>query len=167
MLAVARCWPWRAAAATTRTDATPAATTTAATEPATDDRRRDDSPRRREPRPRAGRDRDRHVAGGRRPGGAGDEEPAESQALFTGRGGRITPRVVRVPAFIAIRVELRSADGGAYCSGSGAGRSPFGSELPTVSHRFDGLRPGEALVGKSATGAGNGVRIEATAEPGP
>ena len=27
------------------------------------------------------------------------------------------------------------------------------SELPTVSSRFDGLRPGEALVGKSATGA--------------
>ncbi len=31
------------------------------------------------------------------PGGGGDEEPARSLALFTGEGGRITPRVVRVP----------------------------------------------------------------------
>ena len=46
------------------------------------------------------------------PGGAGDEEPARSLALFTGEGGRITPRLVRVPPFISIRVELRSADGG-------------------------------------------------------
>ncbi len=45
------------------------------------------------------------------PGGAGDEEPARTLALFTGEGGRITPRTVRVPAFISIRVELRSEDG--------------------------------------------------------
>ena len=47
-------------------------------------------------------------------GGAGDEEPAQTLALFTGQDGQITPRVVRVPAFISIRVELRSGDGGHY-----------------------------------------------------
>ena len=70
------------------------------------------------------------TAGDRRrgpPGGAGAPSPRgaggrrgrrgarrSSQALFTGRGGRLTPRVVRVPPFIAIRVELRSADGATY-----------------------------------------------------
>ena len=48
------------------------------------------------------------------PGGAGDEEPARSLALLTGEGGRITPPTVRVPAFISIRVELRSGDGREY-----------------------------------------------------
>jgi hypothetical protein len=100
-------------------------------------------------------------------GGAGDEIPAESQALLTGNGGRITPRVVRVPAFISIRVELRSKDGGPYVLRFGRQTLAVRTELPTVSRRFDGLRPGAALVGKSATGAGNAVRIEATAEPGP
>jgi hypothetical protein len=100
-------------------------------------------------------------------GGAGDEVPAESLAQLTGSGGRITPRVVRVPAFISIRVELRSEDGGPYVLRFGGRTLAVRSELPTVSRRFDGLRPGAALVGRSATGAGNPVRIEATAEPGP
>jgi hypothetical protein len=100
-------------------------------------------------------------------GGAGDEVPAESQALLTGRGGRITPRVVRVPAFISVRVELRSADGAPYVVRFGGTTLAVRDEVRSVSHRFDGLRPGAALVGKSATGAGNPVRIEATAEPGP
>ncbi|MBN1528799.1 MAG: hypothetical protein JW895_07035 [Thermoleophilaceae bacterium] len=100
-------------------------------------------------------------------GGAGDEVPAQSQALLTGRGGRITPRVVRVPAFISVRVELRSADGGPYVLRFGGTTLAVRDEVRSMSHRFDGLRPGAALVGKSATGAGNPVRIEATAEPGP
>ncbi len=100
-------------------------------------------------------------------GGAGDELAAESPAFFTGRGGRITPRVVRVPAFISIRVELRSADGGPYVLRFGRRTLSVRDELPSVSHRFAGLRPGHALVGTSATGTGNSVRIEATAEPGP
>ena len=47
-------------------------------------------------------------------GRAGDEEAAQTLALFTGRDGAITPRKVRVPAFISIRVELRSGDGADY-----------------------------------------------------
>jgi hypothetical protein len=104
------------------------------------------------------------------PGGAGDEEPARTLALFTGDGGRITPRVIRVPAYISIRVELRSADGEEYgllfSSETSRVRINVSGELSSVSSTIDGLRPGETIVGKPL-GAGNPVRIEATAEPGP
>jgi hypothetical protein len=100
------------------------------------------------------------------PGGAGDEEPARTLALFSADNGRITPRVVRVPAFISIQVELRSKDGRTYGMRFGDVSITANGELNSVSTTIDGLRPGEAIVGKP-TGAGNGVRIEATAEPGP
>ena len=100
------------------------------------------------------------------PGGAGDEEPARTPALFTAENGRITPRVVRVPAFISIQVELRSADGQTYGLRFGDTTITAGGELASVSTTIDGLRPGERIVGKP-TGAGNPVRVEATAEPGP
>jgi hypothetical protein len=95
------------------------------------------------------------------PGGAGDEEPARTLALLTGRGGQIRPRTVRVPAFISVQVELRSADGGDYAL-------RFGSVTvrPGAGHTFDGLRPGESMVGRPL-GQGNPVTISATAEPGP
>jgi hypothetical protein len=100
------------------------------------------------------------------PGGAGDEEPARTLALFTARGGRITPRVIRVPAFIAVQVELRSADGATYSLRFGDTTITAGAELSSVSTTIDGLRPGERITGRPG-GAGNAVRIEATAEPGP
>jgi hypothetical protein len=100
------------------------------------------------------------------PGGAGDEEPARTLALFTARDGRITPRVVRVPAFISIQVELRSADGAVYSLRFGDTMITAGADLNSVSTTIDGLRPNEAIVG-TPRGAGNRVRIEATAEPGP
>ena len=100
------------------------------------------------------------------PGGAGDEVPARSLALFTGEGGRITPRVVRVPAFISIRVELRSADGREYALKFGGETIAVSGGLASVSSTIDGLRPGAAVVGRP-TGAEGKVRIEATAEPGP
>src|SRR5215210_1362852 len=100
------------------------------------------------------------------PGGAGDEEPARTLALFTARDGQIRPRVVRVPAFISVQVELRSADGATYKLTFGDVGLEAGGELNSVSTTIDGLRPGEAIVGKPS-GAGNRVRIEATAEPGP
>jgi hypothetical protein len=100
------------------------------------------------------------------PGGAGDEEPARTQALFTAENGRITPRVVRVPAFISIQVELRSKDGREYGLRFGDVTIRAGGGLNSVSTTIDGLRQGEAITGKP-TGAGNPVRIEATAEPGP
>ncbi len=100
------------------------------------------------------------------PGGAGDEEPARSLALFTGENGRITPRVIRVPAFISIRVELRAQDGREYALSFDGETIRVGGGLASVSTTIDGLRPGEAVVGTPA-GEGNRVRIEATAEPGP
>jgi hypothetical protein len=100
------------------------------------------------------------------PGGAGDEEPARTLALFTGRGGRISPRVVRVPAFISVRIELRSADGAAYALRFGNKTIAAGDKLQSAATTIDGLRPGQAITGRP-TAAGNPVRISATAEPGP
>jgi hypothetical protein len=100
------------------------------------------------------------------PGGAGDEVPARSLALFTGDGGRITPRVVRVPAFISIRVELRSADGREYGLQFRGETVKVSRGLGSVSTTLPGLRPGAAVVGEPIAAEGR-VRIEATAEPGP
>jgi hypothetical protein len=100
------------------------------------------------------------------PGGAGDEEPARTLALFTGRDGRITPRVVRVPAFISIQIELRSADGAQYALRFGNVTVRAGGDLNSTSKTLDGLRPGESITG-TPVAIGNRVRIEATAEPGP
>ena len=100
------------------------------------------------------------------PGGAGDEEPARSLALFTGAGGKITPPVVRVPSFISIRVELRSTDGLSYALRFGGETIRVSGGLASVSTTIDGLRPGAAVVG-IPVGPGSRVRIEATAEPGP
>ena len=100
------------------------------------------------------------------PGGAGDEIPARSLALFTGRGGRVSPRVVRVPAFISVRVELRSADGADYVIRIGGRTLRAGGDIGSVSKVFDGLRPNEVLTG-TLEGAPGSVRVAATAEPGP
>ena len=99
-------------------------------------------------------------------GGAGDEVPAETLALFTGKNGKITPRTIRVPAFISIRVQVRSGDGADYALTFGDKAIKAGGALSSTSARFDGLRPGAKLVGKP-TGASGKVVIEATAEPGP
>jgi hypothetical protein len=100
------------------------------------------------------------------PGGAGDEEPARSLALFTAENGRVRPRVVRVPAFISIRVELQTNDGGSYGLKIDGRTLQVSGGLASVSSTLDGLRPGDAYVG-TLTGAKGRVRIEATAEPGP
>jgi hypothetical protein len=100
------------------------------------------------------------------PGGAGDEEPAQTLALFSGENGRIAPTVVKVPAYISIRVELHSADGAEYGLTFAGETIKVGGGLGSVSTTIDGLRPGAKVVG-TPTGASNKVRIEATAEPGP
>jgi hypothetical protein len=104
------------------------------------------------------------------PGGAGDEEPARTLAMFTGEDGRIVPRVVRVPAYISVRVELRSADGRpyglAFATDTSRVRVRVSGALGSVSSTIDGLRPGQAIIG-NPIGNGTPVRIEATAEPGP
>ena len=99
------------------------------------------------------------------PGGAGDEE-ARAPAALTGRGGRISPRVVRVPPYIAIRVELRSADRRSYGLDFGTASLRTGRTVATATVTLDGLRPNEAVVGRPV-GGGSRVRIVADAEPGP
>ena len=76
------------------------------------------------------------------PGGAGDEEPAQSQAAFTGRGGRVTPAVVRVAPFIAIRLQLRSADGAAYGLSCRGRTLRVDADIETASTRIAGRRAG-------------------------
>jgi hypothetical protein len=101
------------------------------------------------------------------PGGAGDEVPARAPAMFTGQGGRITPRLVRVPPFIAIRVELRSADRRTYALRLGGKVLRAGPQVVAMSTTLGGLHHGEAVTGRPVRGQGNAVRIEASAEPGP
>jgi hypothetical protein len=100
------------------------------------------------------------------PGGAGDEEPAQSQADFTGRDGRIRPALIRVAPFIAIRIQLRSADGGDYGLDCRGRRLQVDAEIETASTRLAGRRPGEQ-VRCDPLGAHNGVAVSASAEPGP
>jgi hypothetical protein len=97
-------------------------------------------------------------------GGAGDEVPASSQALITGNGGNLSPRRVRVPPFIAIRVQLRSADGVEYRLSGGGRTIEAGGEIETTATTFDGLRPSERLVLRGPQGK---VTVVPNAEPGP
>jgi hypothetical protein len=98
------------------------------------------------------------------PGGAGDEEPARSEVVLTGKGGRIGPLLVKVPPFIAIHVELRSGDGKPYVIGFGRRILRVGPKGARSSATFAGLRPGKRLSGAAVSGK---VVIEASAEPGP
>ena len=97
-------------------------------------------------------------------GGAGDEVPASSQAAITGSGGKLSPGTVRVPPFIAIRVQLRSADGVEYELEGGGKTVKAGGEIETAATTFDGLRSGEKLV---LSGPQGKVTVIANAEPGP
>lgn len=96
--------------------------------------------------------------------GAGDEIPASSQAQITGSGGRLSPRTVRVPPFIAIRVVLVSEDGVEYRLSGGGKTVQAGGEIRSASVLYDGLRAGERLV---LSGPQGRVAIAANAEPGP
>jgi hypothetical protein len=87
--------------------------------------------------------------------------------MFTGRGGEIRPSVIRVPPFIAIRIELRSADGRTYALRFRDRTLRVGGELASRSTVFPGLRRGRALVGRPVAPPRGGVVVEASAEPGP
>jgi len=100
----------------------------------------------------------------KQPGGAGDEVPNATQALITGRDGRLSPRTVSVPPFIAVKVELRSTDGRDYAL-SGRGKSlRAGEGESSASADFDGLRAGKTI---RLSGPQGSVVISANAEPGP
>lgn len=99
-------------------------------------------------------------------GGAGDEEPIRSDAVFTAGGGRISPRLVRVPPFVAVRIELRSGDGRAYGLVVKGRTLQVGPGKRRASVLLEGLRPGRRYTG-APVGARNTVAVEASAEPGP
>jgi hypothetical protein len=95
----------------------------------------------------------------------GDEEPIRSEAVFTGASGRLTPRQIRVPAFIAIRVILRSTDDQVYTLKIGGRQLVIGDAGKRVDEaELDGLLPDESYTGKGPNG---NVEVVASAEPGP
>jgi hypothetical protein len=100
----------------------------------------------------------------KQPGGAGDEVPNSTQALVTGRSGKLAPAKVSVPPFISVTVELRSGDGLDYALRGGGKSLGAGEGHNSASATFDGLRPGKSLV---LSGPQGRVVISADADPGP
>jgi hypothetical protein len=100
------------------------------------------------------------------PGGAGDEQPISTQALFTGKGGDIAPKTVRVPPFIAVKVVLHSADGGSYAIEVAKHELKVDSGHSTASVTLSGLRAGKRYT-LDVSGAPETLAIVANAEPGP
>jgi hypothetical protein len=95
---------------------------------------------------------------------SGDETPISTQALFTGRGGKITPQKIEVPPFIAVTVVLRSADGKTYSiEANGHGMATNGR----AQLKLPGLRAEKRYVIKNNSGTPATLIIEANAEPGP
>ena len=99
-------------------------------------------------------------------GGAGDEEAIRTPASVTGRAGRLRPARIRVAPFIAVELELRSADGRAYGLRVDGRELRVGGDRRRASLMLDGIRPEERYVARPI-GAGNAVVIEASGEPGP
>ncbi len=99
------------------------------------------------------------------PDEGGDEEPIRTEAMLEGKGGRIAPRSVQVPAFIAVRVTLRSTDGRPYALRVGGKLLAVDAEKPRASVLLPGVRPGRNYPVTALRG--NGVKITATAEPAP
>ncbi len=92
----------------------------------------------------------------------GGSEPVRAEVIVTGRNGRLTPRLVRVPPYIAVRLAVRSGDGADY-------RLAVGGQVASTTGpgsiaELEGLPPGERYVARGSTGT---VVIEASAEPGP
>ena len=99
-------------------------------------------------------------------GGTGDEQPIATQAEFTGKGGDITPKTVRVPPFIAVKLVLHSADGGSYAIEVAHHELKVDGSDPTASIELSGLRPGKRYA-VDVSGAPERLAIVANAEPGP
>jgi hypothetical protein len=95
---------------------------------------------------------------------SGDEVPISTQALFTGRGGKITPAKIEVPPFIAVTVVLKSADGKTYSIQT---RNHGIVTNGTAQVKLAGLRAGDRYVFATKGATPAKLIIEANAEPGP
>ena len=98
--------------------------------------------------------------------GAGDEEPVRVPAHFDVRGARLTPAEVKVPAFLAIDLQVRSRDGRPHTILLAAPTTtvlavPAGGSAST---RVDGLQRGRWELSDDGHPAG---AIVAGSEPGP
>jgi hypothetical protein len=100
------------------------------------------------------------------PGGAGDETPIGTQALFEGKDGTIKPDTIRVPPFIAVDVVLHSADGGSYGIEVAHHQLNVDSSHPRATVKLSGLRSGKRYT-VDVAGAPETLAIVANAEPGP
>ena len=92
------------------------------------------------------------------------EEPVRSEAVFTGRRGRISPRRIAVPPYIAVTVVLRRGDGRDYSIVIEGRRMSVGQDTEEAFLELDGLQPQDRYTG---TAGGQALVIAATAEPGP
>ena len=97
-------------------------------------------------------------------GGAGDEEPARNDVVFSARGSRLTPTLANVPPYVAVRVVLQSADRGRHRVEVAGRTLRVGPGSLTASVVLEGLRPQRAYNLRGDAGAS--ARIVALSEPG-
>jgi hypothetical protein len=82
------------------------------------------------------------------PGGAGDEEGTRVPASFQLRGGRLLPRTVSVPAFLAAEVTVASSDARPHAVQVKVGKG-YALQVPahgTASARVPGQKTGRVPV---------------------
>ena len=93
------------------------------------------------------------------------EEPVRAEAVFTARRGRVSPRRIEVPAYIAVTVVLRSEDHRDHSITIDGQRMSVRGNTDAEFLELDGLQPGDRYTGTTSTG--ERLVISATAEPGP
>jgi hypothetical protein len=118
-----------------------------------------------EPSEETRRDRRRSRREQQRDGGK-DKQPARHQVALRASDGKITPRIVSVPPYVAIRLELRSSDGDTYRLACGQKTLTVDSEGAADSTTLSGRRPGARFL-CSPLGDHNGVLISPSGEPEP
>jgi hypothetical protein len=163
LLALAGCGGGGGSSGTTAANAPPPSVTTTTTTPTPSTAPAQTAPKKKKPTPSQ-----TTTSPEQQPGGAGDETPIATQALFTAKGGKVSPSRIRVPPFIAVKIVLRAADEKGYTLLVNRKEVAVGEGRTEATLRLDGLRPGAKYVLHNQFG--NKPRtlvIVANAEPGP